>query len=59
MLLVVSLISTKGTCDAQFLQNYADIYIADAMAPFRKELVQLVENFDFDGIQKLMFELDC
>jgi two-component system sensor histidine kinase/response regulator len=31
---------------------------SDAMAPFCNELVQLTEDFDFDGIQKLMFELD-
>jgi hypothetical protein len=29
-----------------------------AMAPFCNELVQLAENFDFDGIQKYMIELD-
>ena len=30
----------------------------DAMAPFSDELVKLAEDFDFDGIQKLMPELD-
>jgi hypothetical protein len=29
-----------------------------ARAPFCNELVQLAENFDFDGIQKYMIELD-
>jgi hydrophobe/amphiphile efflux-1 (HAE1) family protein len=32
MLLAVNLISPKGTYDAQFLQNYADIHIIDALA---------------------------
>jgi signal transduction histidine kinase/DNA-binding response OmpR family regulator len=31
---------------------------SDAMAPFYNELVQLAEDFDFDGIQKFLFELD-
>jgi two-component system sensor histidine kinase/response regulator len=31
---------------------------SDAMAPFCNELVHLAEDFDFDGIQKLMLELD-
>ena len=31
---------------------------SDAMAPFCDELVRLAEDFDFDGIQKLMLELD-
>jgi two-component system sensor histidine kinase/response regulator len=31
---------------------------SDAMAPFCNELVQLAEDFDFDGIQKFLFELD-
>jgi CheY-like chemotaxis protein len=31
---------------------------SDAMAPFCNELVQLAEDFDFDGIQKLMLELN-
>jgi len=32
MLLAVNLISPKGTYDAQFLQNYADIHIADSLS---------------------------
>ena len=32
MLLAVNLISPKGTYDARFLQNYADIHITDALA---------------------------
>ena len=32
MLLAVNLISPNGTHDAQFLQNYADIHITDALA---------------------------
>jgi hypothetical protein len=31
---------------------------SDAMRPFCDELVQLAEDFDFDGIQKNMLELD-
>jgi CheY-like chemotaxis protein/HPt (histidine-containing phosphotransfer) domain-containing protein len=31
---------------------------SDAMAPFCDELVQLAEDFDFDGIQKYMIMLD-
>jgi CheY-like chemotaxis protein len=31
---------------------------SDAMGPFCDELVQLAEDFDFDGIQKFIFELD-
>jgi hypothetical protein len=31
---------------------------SDAMGPFCDELVQLAEDFDFDGIQKYMIELD-
>jgi len=31
---------------------------SDAMAPFCNELIQLAEDFDFDGIQKYMIELD-
>ena len=30
---------------------------SDAMAPFCNELVELAEDFDFDGIQKFMIEL--
>ena len=30
----------------------------DAVAPFCNELVQLAEDFDFDGIQKIMLEID-
>ncbi|MGB5749560.1 MAG: Hpt domain-containing protein, partial [Desulfobacterales bacterium] len=30
----------------------------DAMAPFCDELVRLAEDFDFDGIQKFVLELD-
>ncbi len=32
MLLAVNLISPKGTYDAQFLQNYADLHITDSLA---------------------------
>jgi PAS domain S-box-containing protein len=31
---------------------------SDTMAPFCYELVKLAEDFDFDGIQKLVFELE-
>jgi CheY-like chemotaxis protein len=31
---------------------------SDAMAPFCDELVRLADNFDFDGIQKFMLELN-
>jgi ABC-type transporter Mla maintaining outer membrane lipid asymmetry ATPase subunit MlaF len=31
---------------------------SDAVAPFCDELIRLAEDFDFDGIQKLMLELD-
>jgi PAS domain S-box-containing protein len=31
---------------------------SDAVAPFCDELVRLAEDFDFDGIQKFMLELD-
>jgi two-component system sensor histidine kinase/response regulator len=31
---------------------------SDAMGPFCDELIQLAEDFDFDGIQKFMSELD-
>jgi len=31
---------------------------SDAMAPFCDKLIQLAEDFDFDGIQKFMLELD-
>ena len=31
---------------------------SDAEAPFCDKLVQLAEDFDFDGIQKFIFELD-
>jgi hypothetical protein len=31
---------------------------SDSMAPFCNELIQLAENFDFDGIQRFMIELD-
>ena len=31
---------------------------SDTVAPFCNKLVQLAEDFDFDGIQKLMLELD-
>jgi CheY-like chemotaxis protein len=31
---------------------------SDAVAPFCDELVRLAEDFDFDGIEKLVFELD-
>ena len=30
----------------------------DAIAPFCDELIRLAEDFDFDGIQKIMLELD-
>jgi hypothetical protein len=30
----------------------------DAMAPFCDELVRLAEDFDFDGIQKFMLNLN-
>jgi len=31
---------------------------SEAMAPFCDELVRLAEDFDFDGIQKFMLEID-
>jgi CheY-like chemotaxis protein/HPt (histidine-containing phosphotransfer) domain-containing protein len=31
---------------------------SDAVAPFCNKLIQLAEDFDFDGIQKFMFELE-
>jgi len=31
---------------------------SDAVAPFCDKLIQLAEDFDFDGIQKFMLELD-
>ena len=31
---------------------------SDAMAPFCDELIRLAEDFDFDGIQKIMLKLD-
>ena len=31
---------------------------SDAMAPFCHERVRFAENFDFDGIQKYVLELD-
>ena len=31
---------------------------SDALAPFCDELVRLAEDFDFDGIQSFMLELD-
>ena len=31
---------------------------SDAMEPFCNELVQLAENFDFDGIQKFLLNLN-
>ena len=31
---------------------------SDAMAPFCDELIRLAEDFDFDGIQKIVLELD-
>jgi hypothetical protein len=31
---------------------------SDAMVPFCNELVQLAEDFDFEGIEKLMLEFD-
>jgi hypothetical protein len=31
---------------------------SDDVAPFCDELVRLAEDFDFDGIQRFMFELD-
>ena len=31
---------------------------SDALAPFCDELIQLADDFDFDGIQKLMLDLD-
>jgi HAE1 family hydrophobic/amphiphilic exporter-1 len=43
MLLAVNLISPKGTYDARFLQNYADIHITDALS--RIPGVAEIENF--------------
>ena len=43
MLLAVNLISPKGTYDARFLQNYADIHITDALS--RIPGVSQVNNF--------------
>lgn len=31
---------------------------SDAVAPFCDGLIQLAENFDFDGIQKILLGLD-
>ena len=31
---------------------------SDTMAPFCDELIRLADDFDLDGIQKLMLELD-
>ena len=31
---------------------------SDAVAPFCDELVRLADNFDFDGIQKFMLNLN-
>lgn len=31
---------------------------SDAVAPFCDELVRLAEDFDFDGIQKIVLEID-
>jgi hypothetical protein len=31
---------------------------SDAIAPFCDELIRLAEDFDFDGIQKIVLELD-
>jgi hypothetical protein len=31
---------------------------SEAVAPFYDKLVRLAEDFDFDGIQKFMLELD-
>jgi hypothetical protein len=31
---------------------------SDALAPFCDELIQLADDFDFDGIQKLVHDLD-
>jgi len=31
---------------------------SDALAPFCDKLVRLADDFDFDGIQKIVFELD-
>ena len=31
---------------------------SDAMAPFCDELIRLADDFDFDGIQKIVLELD-
>jgi hypothetical protein len=30
----------------------------DAVAPFCDELIQIADDFDFDGIQKIVLELD-
>ncbi len=43
MLLAVNLISPKGTYEARFLQNYADIHITDALS--RIPGVAEIENF--------------
>ncbi|MGD8293017.1 MAG: multidrug efflux RND transporter permease subunit [Desulfobacterales bacterium] len=43
MLLAVNLISPNGTYDAQFLQNYADIHLTDALA--RIPGVAQINNF--------------
>ena len=31
---------------------------SDAMAPFCDELIRFAEDFDFDGIQKIVLDLD-
>jgi len=42
------------------IQSIADElrYANDAVAPFCDKLIQLAEDFDFDGIQRFMGEYD-
>jgi HPt (histidine-containing phosphotransfer) domain-containing protein len=46
--------------DVMQIKSIADRLLAesDAVAPFCDELIRLAEDFDFDGIQKIMIELD-
>jgi hypothetical protein len=46
--------------DVTQIKSIADELMSesDAMAPYCNKLVQLAEDFDFDGIQEFMTELD-
>ncbi len=45
--------------DVMHLKSIADELMSesDVVAPFCDELVRLAEDFDFEGIQKIMLEL--